>query len=209
MAVITCPDCGRQVSEKAEKCVGCGCPIEAAKQPKDCPECGARLVDGNTCADCGYAIEKGASAAATSDHEKFCHGCGALIHARAEICPKCGVRQPSQRSMVQTGKDKLTAALLAILLGGLGVHKFYLGDTKWGVIYLLFCWTFIPAIAGFIEGIVFLSMSDEAFQAQYGDPMKPPPEQTKPSWGRDPHWTTNYDQKKAAAEAAAHSANRK
>lgn len=95
--------------------------------------------------------------------EKFCHECGALIRARAEICPKCGVRQPSE-----TGKNKMTAALLAIFLGGIGAHRFYLGKTGSGVIYLLFCWTFIPLVVGLIEGLVYLGMSDQAFERKFG-----------------------------------------
>ena len=58
-------------------------------------------------------------------------------------------------------KDKLAAALLAIFLGGLGIHKFYLGMKWWGLFYLLFCWTGIPAIVGFIEGIIYLFQSEE------------------------------------------------
>jgi TM2 domain-containing membrane protein YozV len=95
--------------------------------------------------------------------EKFCHECGALIRARAEICPKCGVRQPSE-----TGKNKMTAALLAIFLGGIGAHRFYLGKTGSGVVYLLFCWTFIPLVVGLIEGLVYLGMSDQAFERKFG-----------------------------------------
>ena len=55
-----------------------------------------------------------------------------------------------------------------MLLGGLGLHKFYLNSPGLGVIYLLFCWTFIPAIIGFFEGLIYLFMSDQAFQQQYG-----------------------------------------
>ena len=62
----------------------------------------------------------------------------------------------------------MTAALLAFFLGGLGVHHFYLGNTLLGVLYLLFCWTFIPAIIAFIEFVVFLCMSDAKFAAKYG-----------------------------------------
>jgi TM2 domain-containing membrane protein YozV len=67
-----------------------------------------------------------------------------------------------------SGKSKLAAALFAILLGGIGVHKFYLGRIGWGVLYIVFFWTFIPAILGLIEGIIYLTMSDEAFAAKYG-----------------------------------------
>ena len=66
-----------------------------------------------------------------------------------------------------SGLDRMTAALLAIFLGGLGGHKFYLGRIGQGILYLLFCWTFIPAIISFIEGIIFLTMSDADFAAKY------------------------------------------
>lgn len=103
---------------------------------------------------------------------KFCVECGAEINQKAEICPKCGVRvaplpAPAPK---KDPKNKTTAALLAIFLGGLGIHKFYLGggSTKWGVVYLLLCWTFIPAILGFIEGIMFLTMDESGFHDSYG-----------------------------------------
>lgn len=64
-------------------------------------------------------------------------------------------------------KTKLTAALLAFFLGGWGVHKFYLGKTGQGILYILFCWTFIPSIIAFIEFIVLITMSDETFNQKY------------------------------------------
>ncbi len=47
--------------------------------------------------------------------------------------------------------------------GGFGIHKFYLGAWGWGLIYLVFCWTYIPAVIGFIEGIRYLVLSDADF----------------------------------------------
>ncbi len=58
-------------------------------------------------------------------------------------------------------KNKLAAALLAIFLGGLGIHKFYLRKVGMGILYLIFCWTGIPAIIGFIEGIYYLCINDK------------------------------------------------
>lgn len=66
-------------------------------------------------------------------------------------------------------KDKVTAALLAFFLGGLGIHKFYLGQNLAGILYLLFFWTFIPGIIAFFEFFGLLMMSDEAFNAKYNN----------------------------------------
>lgn len=48
-------------------------------------------------------------------------------------------------------KSVTTGVLLALFLGGLGVHKFWLGSAGMGVLYLLFCWTFIPSIVAIID----------------------------------------------------------
>jgi TM2 domain-containing membrane protein YozV len=50
-----------------------------------------------------------------------------------------------------TKKNPTTAVILALFLGGIGVHKFYMNKAGLGVLYLLFCWTYIPAIIAFIE----------------------------------------------------------
>ena len=96
--------------------------------------------------------------------QRFCSDCGNLISGRAEICPQCGVRQRS----AQGSKSKTTAGLFALLLGGIGIHKFYLGRPVQGILYILFCWTFIPAIIALIEDIIYLTMSDEKFAQKYG-----------------------------------------
>src|SRR4051812_48143199 len=61
-------------------------------------------------------------------NEKFCTDCGSLINARAEICPKCGVRQLPAPGVIGVttpgGKNRIAAALFALLLGGVGIHKF-------------------------------------------------------------------------------------
>ena len=62
---------------------------------------------------------------------------------------------------------RIAFALFAILLGGIGVHKFYVKEHGWGIIYLLFCWTYIPAILGIIEGIIALSSTDKEFCEKY------------------------------------------
>lgn len=68
---------------------------------------------------------------------------------------------------LESKKNKWVACALAFLLGGLGVHKFYLRRTTAGVLYLLFCWTFIPALIGFIEAVIYLLMSEKEFNNKY------------------------------------------
>ena len=48
-------------------------------------------------------------------------------------------------------KDPQLAVILSALLGGVGIHRFYMGEVGIGVIYLLFSWTFIPLILGVLE----------------------------------------------------------
>ncbi|MEK9780506.1 MAG: TM2 domain-containing protein, partial [Gammaproteobacteria bacterium] len=65
-------------------------------------------------------------------------------------------------------KSKIVAFILAWFLGGFGGHKFYCGQIGMGVVYLIFCWTFIPAIIAFIEGIIYLTVrDDETFTKRY------------------------------------------
>lgn len=63
-------------------------------------------------------------------------------------------------------KSKVTAGVLRILLGGLGIHKFYLGRPLLGFLYIIFCWTYIPAIIGLVEGIIYLAQSDHNIQVK-------------------------------------------
>lgn len=79
-------------------------------------------------------------------NEKYCSNCGQLIDMRAEICPRCGVRQaympPYNYDMrvedpTLSDKDWLTTLLLCIFLGSFGIHRFYTGNTLYGVLQLI------------------------------------------------------------------------
>lgn len=64
-------------------------------------------------------------------------------------------------------KDKNIASLLAFFFGIFGVHRFYLGQTGLGILYLFFFWTLIPALIGLIDSIIFLSMDSDDFDMKY------------------------------------------
>ena len=78
--------------------------------------------------------------------------------------PNNGYNQGYYRS-----EKKMAAGILAILLGGLGVHKFYLGYTQEGIIQLVltFVTCGIASVIGLIEGILYLIMPDEQFDRTY------------------------------------------
>ena len=87
-------------------------------------------------------------------------------------------------------EKKLAAGILAILLGSLGIHKFYLGYTKEGIILLLSTLIILPVLTLFtcgfasafypvvfivpiVEGIIYLTMKDEQFDNTYIRNQKP------------------------------------
>lgn len=107
----------------------------------------------------------------------FCHGCGKPLHPRTTDCPHCGAVQfnefcsplitgQSQAATTVSTKSRVTAGVLALLLGGLGLHKTYLGAYGTALIYLALCWTGLPLLASFIEGARYLSLSDADFKAK-------------------------------------------
>lgn len=81
-------------------------------------------------------------------------------------------RRQSHQNNNKAMKNKIVAALLALFLGGIGVHKFYLGQSGAGIIYLLFCWTGIPTIIALFEVLVLLLMSDQNFDAKFNRKLK-------------------------------------
>ena len=72
--------------------------------------------------------------------------------------------QTPPQVLVSGGKvvNKVSYCVLALFLGGIGVHKFYAGQIGTGICYLLFCWTFIPGIIAFIEAIIALCKHADA-----------------------------------------------
>jgi TM2 domain-containing membrane protein YozV/RNA polymerase subunit RPABC4/transcription elongation factor Spt4 len=122
------------------------------------------------------------------EDEKYCSNCGEIIDEQAEVCPECGVRVKEdsgsnevninmENNQVQStasqdvpagNKSKVLAGLLGIFLGGIGVHKLYLGQPGRAIIFFLLSWTGIPMLVGLIQGISYLLMSDQKFARKFG-----------------------------------------
>ena len=65
-------------------------------------------------------------------------------------------------------KNRLLTIVLAVFLGGLGIHRFYLGNYIMGAVYLIFSWTGIPTIIACVEALYFLVIGEQEFNHKYG-----------------------------------------
>ena len=95
--------------------------------------------------------------------------------------------ESAKETFTSSENKKILAGILGILFGGLGIHKFILGYNKEGGILLgatlvgillscvgvglLIVW--VPGVVGFIEGIIYLTKSDEEFYNTYQIGKKP------------------------------------
>lgn len=132
-----------------------------------CRNCARELSDkAVACPSCGLSPHA---------ERKFCPNCGSPTEAVQAICLKCGVALAPAAAL--GGKEKVTAGLLGIFLGGLGIHKFYLGYKTEGIVMLCICllgglvtcgWAAgVIAMIGLIEGVIYLTRTDADFQALY------------------------------------------
>ena len=149
-----------------------------------CTNCGNEIADNTVvCVKCGVPV---------NTEKKFCPGCGCAINSNQAICVKCGIslettKGKKNKALQSTGgqtsseKNRTTAGILALLLGGIGVHEFYLGNHVSGIIRILitiigaFIFFLGPCVSGIIaliEGIKFLTMDDATFQEKYIDNKK-------------------------------------
>lgn len=131
---------------------------------KNCPACGAPLAfDATECQYCGEKLANNAQYQNPPQPQ----------YQQPYQQPQPQYQQPYQQppyysqSINKPYKSKIAAGLLAIFLGGFGIHKFYLGKVGVGIVSLIFCWTYIPALIAFVEGIIYLCTSEDDFIRKY------------------------------------------
>jgi TM2 domain-containing membrane protein YozV len=131
-----------------------------------CRNCAKQLDDrAIACVGCGLPPLAG---------KKYCQNCGHETGEVAAVCLACGVALGKGGVGQPAGADKrLAAGILAILLGALGFHKFFLGYKKEGMIMLLVTvltagvGAFVMWPIGVAEGVIYLTKSDEDFVETY------------------------------------------
>ena len=124
-----------------------------------CKECGKEISDAaKNCPHCGAPVVR----------DVFCPKCGTKIAENLEYCPNCGARQ-NNRKNTASSKDRMTTALLALFLGTLGIHYFYLGKSTAGILTIVIslCTCGIWGVLILIQAIIMLTMTDEEFEDKY------------------------------------------
>ncbi|MBE5878085.1 MAG: zinc ribbon domain-containing protein [Lachnospiraceae bacterium] len=136
MALIKCPECGREISDKATLCIGCGFPIKeyledarmSVPSKEMCPYCGSENIDNNGyCDDCGMLIASHSNIAESqnkneieklSENKREFQGiyrCTTFGGMQEVYCPRCGSEDCShhqeQRVIPAQTKTRYTANL--------------------------------------------------------------------------------------------------
>lgn len=132
-----------------------------------CRHCGNVLPNefAVTCKNCGCEPCTG---------NAFCPNCGVRVNEQQDTCPACGCFLGLHLPQTTCARplctvDRTTAALFALLLG-IGIHHFYMGNARAGILHLLVTIVtcgIIGSLISVIEGYKYLSMSDEEFYYTY------------------------------------------
>lgn len=142
MALITCPECGKEISGQASSCPNCGAPV--AK--KFCQHCGEQIdKDCVICPKCGKQVQElGQSNVVINNSASSSSSASSASTAYSA----------NTRYRTAVAKNKWVALMLCIFLGWMGAHKFYEGKTGMGILYLftggLFCIGWIIDIISYI-----------------------------------------------------------
>lgn len=144
---ITCKNCGQTLPDNTSFCSHCGTKVEIIKF---CPKCGTEL----------------------SNNSSFCPNCGERIGAQSPSSFSFNAEQYAAKS--QLHEKKIIAGLLGLLLGGLGIHYFYINKPVGGIvsIVLSICSCGIWSFLMIVQGIRMLIMDDEEFKTVYLDESK-------------------------------------
>lgn len=130
MALIKCPECGKEVSDQAASCPNCGTPLNTASSKKFCKHCGEQIdKDCVVCPKCGKQVEE--LGGGTADRNIIINNNNSAS-AAASASASVNMGGP-----IVYGRPKNKWVSLLLCIFTLCGHKFYEGKIGMGVLYLL------------------------------------------------------------------------
>lgn len=131
MALIDCPECGKQISDKAKSCPNCGFGFERLKF---CKHCGEKIAyDSVICVKCGKQVEENSKISDSGiTINNVANSSSSASATSQNINKNIPVAKPKQLKEI----NKNTALILCIIFGFFGAHKFYEGKGGMGILYL-------------------------------------------------------------------------
>ncbi len=146
MSIISCPECGSEISDTARNCPRCGYSFE---KMKFCKFCGEKIPeDSVVCTKCGRQVEN----AVQSGGITINNAANSTANSNIQDIPK-----------VQKRVDKVVALIICICLGWCGIHKFYEGKVGMGIVYIF---TFGLFGIGWIVDIITIAMKPNPYYVQ-------------------------------------------
>lgn len=122
-----------------------------------CKNCGGQMNDNQAiCLKCGVETGKG---------NAFCANCGQPVAPNAAVCLSCGVAiQPAKANVAHklNGKDKVVVALLCFFFGGIGIHNFYMGESKRGIFRIVM--TLLCGLGGIFALVDLIKILMDSYQ---------------------------------------------
>lgn len=171
-----CRNCGKDFAEAEGVCPACGMPVGDGQH--HCPRCGNITEEHSAfCTNCGAPLAgpEPAPAAASTDNS----GSGMPPPPPTYTPPYGNAGYQAQQNNYRNvppypPKSKLAAVLLAIFLGGFGIHNFYLGYNDkglWQLILGILCCGTISWVWAFVEAIMILcnSITTDAYGVPLGN----------------------------------------
>lgn len=157
---MKCQFCMEEIADESEKCSLCN-----SELVKPCPYCREKIqVGALKCKHCGSMFN-----AVTPQQQ------GQAPYQQPPTVQGQQAQQSYSTAPQQKTKNQTIAAILCALLGGLGIHRFYLGPIWMGVVYLLLCWTGIPGLIALVETYIIAFSSQETWAKKYNNSVITPP----------------------------------
>jgi len=128
-----------------------------------CKNCGANIgIASIFCPNCGTSIIKDKDKDVSDDFKAYVNDEDFFDNNKNKE------NSHNKKQFYKSGvkKDKYVAGVLALTMGCFGAHHFYMGKIGRGIVDLIFFWSGIPSIVGFIMGIIYIVESEESFNSR-------------------------------------------